>query len=378
MADLQAWILAVQRGAEWLPEWALVLLVLAAFAGLALLLHRWVFWAARRAVRKRDLFWRAAVERARVKLRIASILIGLWIGVGVSPLDKAPSDQARQWLAFAFILVLGWLASGALEIWATLHQRRFKLDVEDNLVARKHITQTRIMVRVAGVLIGVVTLGLALMSIAGFRQWGVSLLASAGAASIIAGLALQPLLTNLIAGVQIAVTQPIRIDDAVIVENEWGWIEEINSTYVVVRLWDWRRMVLPLTYFIQKPFQNWTRETASLIGTVMLYVDYAAPIDRLRAKLEEVVKASPLWDGQVVNLQVSDATERTLQVRCLVSSRNAPQTWDLRCEVREKMIAWLQAELPEALPRDRVDVERGPALASADGGGAAAVAELAQ
>lgn len=361
MIGLETWVLRVQRGVDWLPDWALTTLVLAGCAGAALLLHRVLFWAARRAVRGRDLFWRATVDRAGLKLRIASLIVALWIGVGVSPLDREPSDNARQWLSFAFVLVLGWMATGALQIWATLHQRRFKLDVEDNLVARKHITQTRILVRVGGVLIGLVTLGLALMSIEGFRQWGVSLLASAGAASIIAGLALQPLLTNLIAGVQIALTQPIRIDDAVIVEGEWGQIEEITSTYVVVRLWDWRRMVLPLTYFIQKPFQNWTRETASLIGTVFLHVDYSTPIPRLREKLKEIARASPLWDGQVVNLQVSDATDRTLQVRCLVSARNAPQTWDLRCEVREKMVAWLQAELPDALPRDRVDVERGPA-----------------
>jgi small-conductance mechanosensitive channel len=196
-------------------------------------------------------------------------------------------------------------------MWTAMHLRRFNITAEDNLVARKHYTQTRILQRVAKVLlIAIVTVGLALMTIAGFRQWGVSLLASAGVVGIIAGLALQPVLTNLLAGIQIALTQPIRIDDAVIVENEWGNVEEITATYVVVKLWDWRRMVLPLSWFITNPFQNWTRENARLIGTAMFYVDYAAPIDRLREAFERIVQGSKLWDGDVQVLQVTDVTER--------------------------------------------------------------------
>jgi small-conductance mechanosensitive channel len=142
----------------------------------------------------------------------------------------------------------------------------------------------------------------------------------------------------------------------VIVEGEWGRVEEISSTYVVVKLWDWRRMVLPLTYFIQQPFQNWTRENASLIGTAMLYVDYSAPIDVLRSKLQEIAEGSKLWDRDVVNLAVTDISERTMQVRCLVSARNAGEAFDLRCEVREKMMAFLQAEMPHVLPRERFDL----------------------
>jgi small-conductance mechanosensitive channel len=163
-------------------------------------------------------------------------------------------------------------------------------------------------------------------------------------------------LSNLIAGVQLAMTQPIRLEDAVIVENEWGNIEEINSTYVVVRLWDWRRMILPLTYFIEKPFQNWTRDSSALIGTAMIYVDYRAPVAAMREKLEDIVKHSKLWDGRVVNLAVTDAKERTIEVRCLASARSAGQVFDLRCEIREKMIDFLQREHPEALPRHRNQV----------------------
>ena len=232
------------------------------------------------------------------------------------------------------------------------------MQAEDNLIARKHVTQTRILQRAAVIGIGIISVGLALMTIGAVRQWGVSLLASAGVVGIIAGLALQPVLTNLLAGIQIALTQPIRIDDAVIVENEWGNVEEITATYVVVKLWDWRRMILPLSYFIEKPFQNWTRETSRLIGSAMLYVDYEAPMDRLRTELERICRASPNWDGDVINLQVTDITDRVAQVRCLASARSAPVAFDLRCEIREKLMAFMRDECPEALPRDRVDLER--------------------
>ena len=205
----------------------------------------------------------------------------------------------------------------------------------------------------AALLIALITLALALLTIPDVRQWGLSLLASAGVVGIVAGLALQPFLTNLIAGVQIATAQPIRIDDAVIVEGEWGNVEEITSTYVVVRLWDWRRMILPLTYFITTPFQNWTRDNARLIGSAFFYVDYAARVERLREAFETIVKASPHWDGDVLALQVTDITERTLQVRTLMSARNAGAAFDLRCEVREKLMAFMRDECPEALPRDR-------------------------
>jgi small-conductance mechanosensitive channel len=173
----------------------------------------------------------------------------------------------------------------------------------------------------------------------------------------VAGLAARPLLSSLIAGVQIAMTQPIRIDDGVVVEGEWGWVEEITSTYVVIKLWDWRRLIVPLSYFIEKPFQNWTREGAAIIGSVLLYVDYAVPVERVREKLNEIVKASQLWDGRVVNLQVSDAKDQAIELRALVSARTSPLAWDLRCEVREKLIAFLRDEYPQALPRQRTDID---------------------
>jgi hypothetical protein len=202
----------------------------------------------------------------------------------------------------------------------------------------------------------IVTVGLALMTINEVRQWGVSLLAAGGAAGIFVGLALQPLLSNLIAGIQIATTQPIRLDDQLLVEGEVGNVEEINATYVVLRLWDERRMVLPLTYFLQKPFQNWTRETAQQTGAVMLYVDYTTPVEPLRAKLTELLSASPLWDRRVNALQVTDAKERTMEIRCLMSAANSGQLFDLRCAVREGLVAFLRDSHPGALPRDRQEM----------------------
>jgi small-conductance mechanosensitive channel len=184
----------------------------------------------------------------------------------------------------------------------------------------------------------------------------VSLFASAGVAGIVVGLAARPLLSNLIAGLQIAVTQPIRIDDVVIVEGENGTIEEITSTYVVVKIWDLRRMIVPLSYFIEKPFENWTREGAALVGSVYLYVDYGVPVERVREKLQEIVSASKLWDGKVAKVQVTDAKESVIELRATVSARTSSAAWDLRCETREKLIGFLQAEHPEALPRRRNEV----------------------
>jgi small-conductance mechanosensitive channel len=354
IVDLTHRIAVLWRQFRWLPEWAAVVLVMTVFTGAGWLVHRALFSILRRLVKNRDLFWRGVVERARRKLRILIILIAIGFSITVSPLDAGPSASVRAIILFLTILVVGWIVAGAVDMWAIVYMRSFNMAAEDNLVARKHVTQTRILQRAAVILIGLVTVALALMTIGAVRQWGVSLLASAGVVGIIAGLALQPLLTNLIAGIQIATTQPIRIDDAVIVEGEWGTVEEINSTYVVVKLWDWRRMILPLGYFIEKPFQNWTRETSRLIGTAMLYADYAAPMDRLRAELERICKASPLWDGDVVNLQVTDVTDRVAQVRCLASARSAPVAFDLRCEIREKMLAFIRDECPEALPIDRL------------------------
>ncbi|MDB5371111.1 MAG: mscS [Roseomonas sp.] len=344
------------NSAHWVPAWAVSLLVLGISIAVALAAHKVLFRIATRLVSDRDLFWRSLVQRTEGPIRLALIIVCLAFGATVAPLTTPEAMLIRHLLLVCFICLAGWVARTVLHIWTTIYLRRFKLDSEDNLLARKHTTQSRILQRVAAMLIVVITIAAALMTFESVRQYGVSLLASAGAAGIVLGLALQPLLKNLVAGIQIAVTQPIRLEDAVIVEGEWGNVEEINATYVVVRLWDWRRMVLPLSYFIEHPFQNWTRENASLIGTAYLHVDYTAPVEVMRRRLQEIAEASPLWDRRVVNMQVTDLGTDTMEIRMLVSASNAGRTFDIRCEVREKMIAFLQAEYPHALPRARAEV----------------------
>lgn len=339
-----------------LPDWAMPVLVLALAFLVGLAIFRLVFGILNRMVAKRDLFWRSLVARTRRPLRLGLVVAALSVGVAVAPLSFEGRDLAQHALLIAFMVLVAWALHTALHIWTTVHLRKFTLDAEDNFLARKHVTQSRILVRLAGWLIVILTVSAILMTFDGVRQWGVSLLAAGGAAGIVVGFAFQPVLKNLIAGIQLAVTQPIRIDDAVIVEGEWGWVEEITGTYVVIKVWDWRRLVVPLSYFIEQPFQNWTRDSSSLIGGVLLYLDHCADIKRLRTKTEEICRASTLWDGNVCHVQVNDFRERVMEVRILASARNAPRTYDLRCEIREEIITWIQREMPEALPRTRETV----------------------
>ena len=222
--------------------------------------------------------------------------------------------------------------------------------------ARAIHTQVVVLRKVAVTTIGVFTAASMLMVFESVRQFGASILASAGIAGIIVGLAAQRSIATLLAGFQIAVTQPIRVDDVVIVENEWGRIEDITLTYVVVRVWDLRRLVLPITYFIERPFQNWTRSSADILGTVFLHVDYDVPLDALRGELTRILSESPYWDRKVNVLQVTDARERTLEIRALMSAADASLAWDLRCEVREKLVQFLQQHYPGSLPKVRASL----------------------
>jgi small-conductance mechanosensitive channel len=234
---------------------------------------------------------------------------------------------------------------------------RYRLDVADNLQARSVYTQVVVLKKVAFSIIGIFTLASMLMVFDSVRQFGESILASAGIAGIVVGLAAQRSIAMLLAGFQIALTQPIRLDDVVIVEKEWGRIEEITLTYVVVRVWDLRRLVVPITHFIEQPFQNWTRSASDIFGTVFLYVDYTVPVDSLRSELTRILKASPFWDGKVNVLQVTDAKEHTLEVRALASAADASLAWDLRCEIREQLVGFLQQNYPESLPKFRASFE---------------------
>ena len=310
-------------------------------------------WLAPRFPAALSLF--AAMRRVT---RFALVVVAVSAVLPVAPLDSAATAIVGKVLLVCTIALIGWGAIVAIEVASDLYLLRFRLDTEDNLLARKHVTQVRVLKRAVDIVVILIATGFALMTFESVQQYGVSLFASAGVAGLVAGLAARPLLSNLIAGVQIAMTQPIRIDDAVVVEGEWGWIEEITATYVVVKLWDWRRLIVPLAYFMEKPFQNWTREGAAIIGSVFLHLDYTVPVERVRKKLVQIANESKLWDGRVVNLQVSDAKPESIELRALVSARTSPMAWDLRCEVREKLIAFLQAEYPDALPRRRVVFER--------------------
>lgn len=339
----------------WLPDWLVSIGVLAVAFLIGLAVQRFGFRFLTRLVENRDLFWRSLVSRTRRPMRLAILTWTLSFGATVAPLTGNQASVIRHVLLLCFIVVVGWMAKIALHVWMVVYLRRFKLDAEDNLLARAHVTQSRIMERILSFMIIALTIAAMLMTFPEVQQYGVSLLASAGVAGIVLGLALQPVLKNILAGIQLAVTQPIRIDDALIVEGEWGNVEEITSTYVVVKLWDWRRMILPLSYFMEKPFQNWTREGAALIGTVMIYLDYSVPVDVIRKKVEEIAAASKLWDKRVVAVQVTDFRENVMEIRILVSASNAPKTFDLRCEVREKLIDFIQREYPSALPRVRAE-----------------------
>lgn len=290
----------------------------------------------------------------------ASMIVVIIVSGLALPGANFPGDVAvsiGRVLLVGFIFAVGWAAAIALDIGVEVYLRRFQTDTTDDLLARKHVTQMRILQRVAKTLLAIVTAAAALMTFDAVRQYGLSLFASAGAAGLVLGLAARPVLSNLLAGIQIAMTQPIRVEDQVVVEGETGWIETITSTYVVVRIWDLRRMIVPLTYFIEKPFQNWTYEGTEQIGPVVLRVDGTVPVAELRQKLAEIVRESPLWDGKIATLQVTDISDGKIELRALVSARDPRQTWDLRCEVRERLLAFLQAG-DAASPADRSQGQR--------------------
>jgi small-conductance mechanosensitive channel len=356
MDSIRTALTAIKDLLVWLPDPVVAVIILALAALIAFSLHRLVRKLVRRLLAQRYPFIFSIFSQMRGVTQFALLILAMVIALPAAPIGPDTAEWVTRLLLIAVIGLIGWAAITALKIAADLYLRQFRLDVEDNLLARKHVTQVRVLLRTADVLVLLITVSAALMTFEPVRQYGISLFASAGVAGIVAGLAARPVLSNLIAGVQLAMTQPIRIDDAVVVEKEWGTIEEISSTYVVVRLWDWRRMIVPLTYFIEKPFQNWTREGSALIGSAMIYVDYRAPVGVIRDKLSEIVKASKNWDGNLVNLQVTDAKEQTMELRCLMSARSAGQAFDLRCEVREQLVDFLQKHHPEALPRQRSEV----------------------
>ena len=347
----------------WAPDPLVGAAMLALTALLALAVHRTIIRLLLRLLHDRHPHLRAFLAGTMILTRLALLVLALFAVLPATPLDPEIQAVIVRVLLLVSIVLVGWAAMAVVNMTADLYLMRFRLDEADNLLARKHITQVRVLTRTINTVLMIATAGAALMTFETVRLYGVSLFASAGVAGLVAGLAARPLLSNLFAGIQIAMTQPIRIDDSVQVENEVGRVEEITSTYVVIRLWDLRRLVVPLAYFIEKPFQNWSRESASRIGSMSLHVDYTAPVERIRAKVAEIVQASALWDGRDVKLQVTEAHENTLELRAIASARTSGDAFDLCCELREKLVDFLQREIPSALPRSRRDIVSAPPAA---------------
>ncbi len=279
--------------------------------------------------------------------------------------EAAPDDLPRlatveRLTTLALIAALVWLGIRGVAALADAVIQLNPVDGAENLHARRVRTQTQVLGRTAMGIILFVGIAAGLMTFPAVRTLGTSLLASAGVAGLIIGIAARPVLGNLIAGLQLAFAQPIRIDDVVVIEGEWGRIEEIRGNYVVVRVWDERRLVVPLQWFIEHPFQNWTVTSAEIIGTVFVWADYRLPLAPLRAELERLCKEAPEWDHRVCVLQVTETTERAMQLRALVSSSDSGLNWDLRCKVREGLIQFIQQNYPDCLPRARVALEEGP------------------
>jgi small-conductance mechanosensitive channel len=338
---------------------------LAAWPLLAALVLGWLLYRGVLAIARRAQRDAARSLRTRVLLVVAMpaaaalSLFFLSIAVAGMPLPGGWIERVRHFLGVGGGLCLTWLVVRAIGAIERRIVREHPLDTADNLRARRVQTQARVLGRVAQAAVALVGVSIALMTFPAIRQVGATLLASAGVLGLVAGIAARPVFGNLIAGLQLALTQPVRLDDVVIVNDEWGRVEEITSTYVVLRIWDERRMVVPLQWFIENPFQNWTRTTAQLLGTVLLWLDYRTPLAQLRDELQGICEEDPRWDGRVCVAQVTDTDQRSMQVRLLVSAANSGDLFDLRCAVRERMIDFIARRHPHALPHLRAELTHG-------------------
>ncbi len=345
-------------------EWKVYLLTAAVLGGavlLALSAHYIIFLALKRgADRTGSVVDSSFVTHAR---RPTALLLPLATILSVLPSLKVPTgilEGMRHAVALGMIAAIAWLAISLTAVFDDFISSKFKIDVSDNLLARRVHTRTRLIRRIASIAILIVAASAMIMTFPSVRHFGISLFASAGVAGLIVGIAARPMLANIIAGLQIAMTETIRIDDVVVLEGEWGRIEEIGATNVVVRLWDLRHLVVPLSYFIERPFENWTHKTADILGSVLLYTDYSVPVEEVRVEFYRLLLASEMWDGKVWTLQVTNATERTMELRALMSAPDSATAWNLRCYIRDKLIWFLQERYPQSLPRIRAEFRERP------------------
>jgi small-conductance mechanosensitive channel len=341
---------------QW-SRWLWPASVLAASIILALIVHQVLFLLGKKVTKRTGgIVGSSLVRHAEGPTRWILPLLAVVLALPALPVRSDLVRALRHVVGLGVIASVAWVIILLTEVFSDALFARYTLDISDNLTARRIRTQTMVLRRIFNVVVIVVTAGLMLMTFPAIRELGTSLLASAGIAGLVVGMAMKSTFSNLIAGLQVALTAPIRIEDVVIIEGEFGWIEEILTTYVVVRTWDLRRLVVPLSYFIEHVFQNWTRQTADLLAYVYVYCDYTVPVEELRQEFRRIVESTPLWDKKVCGLQVTDASEHTLQIRALTSASDSSKAWDLRCYVREKLIRFLQEKYPESLPKTRAEV----------------------
>jgi len=320
----------------------------------ALTIHSLIYFIAGRLTQQTDgIADTSLVTHTRHSARLVMVLLAVQLALPYLPLAERSLDFVYHLVTIGVISSVTYLVIRAMAVIDDVILNRYRIDVSDNLSARTVHTKIRIFSRTAMFIVAVVGASAILMTFPNARQIGASLLASAGIAGLVIGMAARPTFTNLIAGLQLALTQPIRLDDVVIIEGEWGRIEEITPTYVVVCIWDQRRLIVPLQYFIEHPFENWTRNTSDILGTVFIHADHTVPIQAVRDELKRIVEGSQLWDKRVCLLQVTNTTDRTIELRALVSAADASKAWDLRCLVREMLVVFLQRHCPDSLPQIR-------------------------
>jgi small-conductance mechanosensitive channel len=345
-----------QLGAKfvsWGPQIGLALLAAAIGVAVALVLHRLLYGVLKRIAKASESEADDIVVKSLAQpTRYSMIALGLALAARDTPALQAVWQEVAGFLMPALI---GWIALAILHSFVTAMELRSDISVPDNLEARRRRTRLAIFARLGSFLIVFVTIGLMLLSIPGVRSVGVTLMASAGLAGLAVGAAAQPALKSLIAGVQMALTEPISIDDVVIINGEWGRIEDIRTTYVVVRIWDQRRLIVPTTKFLDEVVENWTRESAELLGTVFLYLDPLAEIGPIRAEFERQIKAHKLWDGRAQSMLVTDTKPEAIVVRLLMSAGNASDAFAMRCDIREGILAWIRENQPQAIVRHRVE-----------------------
>ncbi len=357
------------------PKLIANLAVVAAALLAALMLHAVFMIIGRRiAARTPDSADDAALALSARPLRWIAVAVALTVSRRFLDLPKWANELWQFAAGFIVPGLVGWLLITVVRVYARAVEIRYDIAIEDNLRARRRRTRTTILSRIMVIGIAIITIALMLLSIPSIRSIGITLMASAGLAGLAVGAAAQPALKNLIAGVQLAFTEPIRLDDVLIIEGEWGKVEEIRLTYVVVALWDERRLIVPVSRFLEMPFQNWTRNTSKLLGSAFFWLDPTADIPKLRSKYEEIVRANPRWDGRAFVLQVTDTKPEAIEIRVLATAKDAPTAFDLRCDLREAMLAFIRDEMPEALPKHRLlhaadEAGRSPSLPG--GGGSA-------